>query len=76
MVAYSSFRLTTLLFIKYHLVLRISVSAKMVSALSSLGVATLCFFIPTMLACLFVCYKQRRSPAPAAWFLLVLVCLS
>lgn len=75
-VAYLPFFLTVQLPIICSLVLEASVSANMLSALSSLGVATLCFFIPTMLACILVCYKQRSSPAPVAWFLLVLVCLS
>ncbi|KAM0723810.1 hypothetical protein Q7P37_000800 [Cladosporium fusiforme] len=47
----------------------------MLSPLASVGVATLCFYIPTLVAFCFLCYRQRKAPAPTAWFLMVFVCL-
>lgn len=48
----------------------------MLSPLASLGVATLCFYTPATLASLLLCFKLRKTPVPATWFLLLLACLS
>lgn len=48
----------------------------MLSPPASLGVATLCFYIPTALASVLLCFKLRRTPLPAVWLLLLFVCLS
>ncbi|GAB7329041.1 hypothetical protein MBLNU13_g00886t2 [Cladosporium sp. NU13] len=47
----------------------------MLSPLASLGVATLCFYTPATLASLLLCFKLRKAPVPATWFLLLLACL-
>jgi hypothetical protein len=48
----------------------------MLSPLASLGTATLCFYTPATLASVIICFKLRKTPVPATWFLLLLVCLS
>lgn len=48
----------------------------MLSPLASVAVATLCCYTPATLASTLLCFKLRKTPIPATWFLLLLVCLS
>lgn len=48
----------------------------MLSPLASLGVATLCCYIPTVLASVLLCLRLRKTPIPVIWMLLPLVCIS
>jgi hypothetical protein len=48
----------------------------MLPPLSSLGVATLCCYVPTTVAATVLYFKQRKSPVPALWVLLLIMCLS
>jgi hypothetical protein len=47
----------------------------MLRPLSSLGVATLCCYIPTTVAAIVLYFKHRKSPVPAVWVLLLIMCL-